>query len=71
MFDLCRTLPKYLRTFLHKNALLTNWSNGPIRLQHMPNLWLEFSSIQYSSDNTNIGNFDRVVVELNIGKVDI
>ena len=22
-FDLCRTLPKYLRTFLHKNALLT------------------------------------------------
>ena len=22
-FDLCRTLPKYLRTFLHENALLT------------------------------------------------
>ena len=22
MFDLCRTLPKYLRTFLHKNEVL-------------------------------------------------
>ena len=36
MFDLRRTLSKYLRAFFARNCGSGDWSNGPIRLQYMP-----------------------------------
>ena len=34
MFDLRKTLPKYLRTLLNEFEDLTNFSNGPIILEY-------------------------------------
>ena len=31
-----------------------DWSNGPIRLQYMPTLWSEFSSIKYEVRLVNL-----------------
>ena len=76
MFDLCWTLPKYLRTFLHENAFLTNWSNGPIRLQYMPLYGQTFhqhsikymryklNEQQYFDIETDTETYTRRVVEL-------
>ena len=46
-FDLRRTSPKYIKTFFARKCSSGDWSNGPIRLQYMPTLWSDFSSLQY------------------------
>ena len=49
IFDLRRTLPKYLRIFFSQKCSTDDWSNKPIRLQYLPLYGQTFH--QYSKSN--------------------
>ena len=63
-------LTKISSNLLARKCSSYDWSNGPIRLQYMPTLWSDFSSIQYYQKEwaygtkTNLGILFQWIIHL-------